>query len=928
MPETWTNLLPVRSDWSSEEGLPTNCLDHNTGRSPPSMPMIQRLPLIREIQLHHQVKIPEMRPLIQGLVHKLYRREIKDHLIDHLPYPSIIDAVGGENCFTQMALNSIEPRVLALQGKMVTVEMLERICTSQMQEPDPWPHFDGGYCDFITDRRDEGYWRGYVGQASILATRISQHCSAIRTGRNDTLHYHIVTSPSAAGYRYSNFIRLWVIRFPVSTEAATKEAFQNILEMSFTRVFQTLAPSVLEQYFGPCPEGSYSTLGLNIVPPLTQGRELSPRVRGEFTKLLENSSDLEIRGWPGTRAQQKHRPRTSAKILMDTQKRPRLTAEDNILALFNAVQRTRELAKMNMWPSCHKETIPWVPLENNNQPLDLRAWFENTSNRIMGIPCFNNDLAAPVGTTEASVGILMDSVPSHTYGEISLPWGLRESGFTETNSLIWVANFQKYKLVPGSFQVSMTPEAATNLFTEVAQELIARSSLRLILLCGRLAEKLSLTEQDLQNNFTLDLQGVSYECWLRLKNNAIERIFVRSPAPLIKLWSNKGSAAVKISTLFRFVSAVSQIKLSTSFYESALTVALVIRGWDDERSGRINPLSPELEKINLTLRIWLGRSGFQEDDDLRSLSESAGGSLRLGMLILLLIAPRFLGIQGLRKIPQSKFKQRGVIPPDTIQRVRLLKEKIQEGLTSVHQSGGGQVSIASHTSALTEETLLMDGDLMADVLEHDSIATSQSDTEEQIPTIDQQPKKKPEITEINRMAFRKGLQLLIGYHFKGHETRKGEVSTYQFNVQHTTFRVHRAPPNHTLFFLRAEIAPIGERHPQAYATEASENDPGIRFGFRVSLRDNEGEESFVGYANSSTWQAIAIANSFVDGLDGDSFEEICRRKRRFVYVDKRLKNVSPELQLFMNGAYRDDQNNVVRYNSAFPKESKPTEQTC
>lgn len=189
-------------------------------------------------------------------------------------------------------------------------------------------------------------------------------------------------------------------------------------------------------------------------------------------------------------------------------------------------------------------------------------------------------------------------------------------------------------------------------------------------------------------------------------------------------------------------------------------------------------------------------------------------------------------------------------------------------------------------------------------------------------------KKTPKTTEVNKMAYKKGLQLLIGYHFKGHESRKGEVSTYQFNCQHTTFRIHQAPPNQTSFFVKAEVAPVGQRHPHAYATNASESDPDMRLGFRVSLLDDKGEDSFVEYPSSSTWQAIAVANSFVDGLEGDSFEEICRRNRRFVWVDKRTKNVPSELQPFVNGAYRDDKNNVVRFNSAFPKVLKPTGQVA
>jgi hypothetical protein len=653
-----------------------------------------------------------------------------------------------------------------------------------------------------------------------------------------------------------------------------------------------------------------------------QGRELSPRVRAEFTKLLEGSADSEIREWPSVRAKQKHRPNASEKSLVETQRCPRFTAEENVNALYAAIQSGKEFGDMAFWPS--KGKVPWTPLGSEIQPLDVKAWFENISNWILNDGCTKSDLAIPIGTTAASIGIMLDSVPTHTYGEISLPWGLRESGFTETNSLIWFTNFQKYKLIPGTFQVGMSRDTDTEFFSKSTQELIEKSSLRVILLCGNFAEKVALTEQDLKNKFILDLQGVRYEIWVRLRHHAIERIFVRSPAPLITLWSNKGSIAVKIDLLFRFVSAVSNTRLSTTFYESALTVALVIRGWDDERSERVDPLEPELEKVNPTLRIWLERLGFREDEDVRRLAECTAGSLRLGLLVLLKVLPRAPPGVGPRKVPQSKTRRIGVISPETMEKVRLLLKDVQKELPPVSKTDTGDVIKPSHTQVSSEDTSLVDEDLIMEAVEHGSATLKELDSEEERLMVERLQEKGPGATEVNQMTYQKGLQLLIGYHFKGHETRKGEVSTYQFNFQHATFRIHQAPPNETSFFVKAEIAPIGERHPHAYATNALRSDPGMRFGFRVSLRDEKGEESFVKYASSSTWQAIAIANSFVDGLDGDSFEVICRRKRRFVWIDKRIKNVPPELQPFINGAYRDDENNIIRFNSASPKVLKPT----
>ncbi|KAJ5365468.1 hypothetical protein N7517_008354 [Penicillium concentricum] len=81
--------------------------------------------------------MPEMGAIVLSLVQKLHRQEIKDPLIEHLAYQSVIDAAGGEKDFTQLAMNAIDPRVFALQGKIITVKMLDSIGVSQMQELDP-----------------------------------------------------------------------------------------------------------------------------------------------------------------------------------------------------------------------------------------------------------------------------------------------------------------------------------------------------------------------------------------------------------------------------------------------------------------------------------------------------------------------------------------------------------------------------------------------------------------------------------------------------------------------------------------------------------------------------------------------------------------------------------------------------------------------
>lgn len=160
---------------------------------------------------------------------------------------------------------------------------LDRIRLSQSREKTPWPNEPGGYCNYITDDRDGEYCRHYVGQSSLLAYRISGHKNAIRNRKCDSLHYYILCNKSSASYRQANFIRSLVLKLPGATASLIRDAFENVMEMTFTRVFQTLPAQILEEYFGPCPEGSFSNVGINIIPPLMQGRELSPTIRGDMT---------------------------------------------------------------------------------------------------------------------------------------------------------------------------------------------------------------------------------------------------------------------------------------------------------------------------------------------------------------------------------------------------------------------------------------------------------------------------------------------------------------------------------------------------------------------------------------------------------------------------------------------------------------------
>ncbi|KAJ5720920.1 uncharacterized protein N7483_008854 [Penicillium malachiteum] len=691
----------------------------------------------------HLIEFPQLKPMITSLVHSLHNGTIKltSDLINHVPYHAVVDAVGGTAAFLNIALNAVDPRVLALQGQTITVEKLYTI--------------------------------------------------------------------------------------------------------------KTLDLSVLD-LFGLRPGGNCSNVGLNIVPPLAQVIELAPTVRGDFAKRLEASDDPEIREWPKIRAKQQHGEESTSKKRLVSENM-RLTPEQNIQALCDAVQKDKMLSESNY--------------------------------------C---------------------SIPCHGDGdEASVPFGLKRTGFTESNSLIWASNLQRYRVILDTLQVG-PQRPNTGMFSAWTQNLIESSNLRLILLCGSFKEDIALTTNDQQHSLTLNLQGIDFKIWLRLglSGDTIERIFVRSHAPLVRMWASKGMAAQKLGALFRFVNSIIGLKLFAAFYQSALTLLLIIRGWDDERSGNAQPLSPEMEKLDPTLRIWLSRLGFTKDGDI--LLGRTGGS-------------------GGQRVPRPSQKNRGAIPRETMQGVRSLLKGVQEAQfhcgenisqtilpetkmqEEAQEAKFSSEELSSHEAPLKSDKPdsddfneeLVSEDLLDDAISNGSIMVE--------PYVPEQP---AEIlrrrTEFNKLSWRRSLELMTGYQFKGHETKKGRVSSYSFGIYYVLFYIHEAPPDCKLFFVKAELAPPGKHHPNAYATRADEIDPGARFALRIAIHDDNGEETFFQFSTSHTWKGIAIANAFVDTFSGDSLQVISQRKRRYLYVHKRIKDVSVELQPLISGAYRNESGEVVK----------------
>lgn len=282
--------------------------------------------------------------------------------------------------------------------------------------------------------------------------------------------------------------------------------FENFLEMVMCRAFQSLPTSSLEEIFGLCPGplGQYSNIGLNVMSPLLQGRSLSPYSRYKVVQLLSDSPDSEICAWTLYRNNENYQPHESPEKLPVR----RYKGKEGYCSAFHQAIST----SLNFEDVQASENI-WCPLEVHT--IDPQSWFRSTiamlqQNNAIGTEA---EMICPVGSSDASIGIVFEATLLHDYnenGQVSLPWGLRESGFQASNSLIWPFNLRRYTGIPESFQVQSFTASAYEILRDAFQELVAGTHLRVIIICGDL-------EDILPTNTTkvpLTLDNMAFDLWI------------------------------------------------------------------------------------------------------------------------------------------------------------------------------------------------------------------------------------------------------------------------------------------------------------------------------------------------------------------------------------------------------------------------------
>lgn len=830
---------------------------------------------------------------------------------------------------------------------------------------------EGGYLSYITDDREQEYWRPYVGQSDNLRLRIRQHIRALCNNEASTLHYFILWKGN--GHRIANFIRLWAMRFPSHADKAIPMILANILEMFMARAFGSLANGILETFFG---RASYSGVGLNVVPPLLQGIGLSPSVRSSYSLQLGDSPDPEIAEWPRIRQQQRTAEAEDT-TRMPSEGSQRLSHGEYLEKLVSAIKL--QLGK----DVTHFD--PNVSLvEHRGNETKLQSLVDECAMDISKNVGAERTFVLPTGSTEARIGIVLDhNVDLSTGGEGAQkhtvpPWGISESGFDESNLLIWPFNLQQATLSSASHQARPLSDVEEGIFSRFNHKLVEATNLRVILLCGSNATK-SMANS---NKISLEFRGLTFNGYVELADGRIRRIYI-SAEPLAHLWANNWRQAQKISELFRFAWIMTGTKEIRDYAcHSAVAQATIIRLYDEERNGR-----PKMtvDTIDPGLLTWLHRKGFRNDQDVRHLENVAGG-LVIGALMLMVVLPacptRFRHGNGQRLVPPSRIKRQNVFDRAKLNEVKKLYQEKSNPEVATESSTGraGPMATAGHSTTELDQEIELEAEVASNLLGdvpdrtamrmikalarekepvspssdnlddpeegfydmvdpqdvNELIAASEQDKIEcaemssdggQVSTMRSsnlnRPKRvyNPRIDAvpghvISKQALKTQAELLSGRFYRGNWQAATNIRFEVHSTVHLVVHTSKAN-NPDGIITRAEIQPYGEKHPNAWATQARDDDPAIRLGFRVTAKDDEKRDYFT-YPRSNSPNSVMRANAFVEWMAGDSDEVIASRPRRFVLVKEHIKHtVSDKMKIFVGGAYTDD--NGVPYKTGSPK---------
>lgn len=471
-----------------------------------------------------------------------------------------------------------------------------------------------GYLSFTTDSRDPDYFRIYVGQTSKGGRRILEHRTAFLSEHCDTLHYYI--SFLGRDHRESQFFTLWVLNGD-GRDAWTRFR-QNVLELLFCFLFQTLPRATLQPYFAVyMAEGEYEAMGLNILSPLFQDGNPSVAARNAAKKLLLCSKDAEIRSWPAYRRKMSHKYHGIHEQSVATFPIQQIATEH--------IEEAQSSLPFSVFP---RETIS-DSVSNSAIESELKKIGQHGDRKSL----------RPFGTLNARIGFLIDGscglddlseTTDHTAITLRPPKDILDCGFNATNVFITTFDF----CPTSAFEIAVMNETnrAPIYHSRSLYNLISASSLHIIFIWGVSAKRcvLEMGYRQLQR-FEIPLRNQIFIAY----GSEMDRspIFIQLPPVPPMGWPNTTSSAVALGDIIKFATQTARVaSIQPYLIDGRLALRTILFYYC--RDFQVDTDLLRFEELDVSLQTWIKKQGFRSDEDIISLACASGGSLVASMLML------------------------------------------------------------------------------------------------------------------------------------------------------------------------------------------------------------------------------------------------------------------------------------------------------
>ncbi|RHZ74490.1 hypothetical protein CDV55_108898 [Aspergillus turcosus] len=504
---------------------------------------------------------------------------------------------------------------------------------------------------------------------------------------------------------------------------------------------------------------------------------------------------------------------------------------------------------------------------------------------------------------------MLNSLASVEAEEAELPWGIRQSGFDESNCLVWLAD-PRHRNFSRISQSNAVRAVLSNTFLQYNQQVIQHSNLRVIILDANDTAQLVLSTSVQANPFKIPLYCGEIGGFLEILHGEVQRVYLQCPSSLTGLWANPGPNLQKMSEIFKYAAALTHTHgIRPYFCNSASAVYHILRTYHEERNGAEKMT---ISNINPIIHAFIFRKGFRNEEDISRL-ETIGGSLTRGLLLLLFT---------LRRTPNKSHKPNAVHQEikGRVHRENVLDQnelyemdQLYAGLnivTPTHENEpNGALSVSTSKSPGSTDHLELT--LVKSLVEAKGKAVIKECGLGQ----EEQDLAEAEINDIDAERLLKDV-------FPESDEDDREPDLVQFNpdsqcqvlvsptvfVRPKSICTKTGHPNlrdrHREEILSGIIYP-GKKHPERWAIDAQDDDPGSKLAFLVTLSHGP---RFV-YAHGEC--AARKANTFMDLMIGDTPESIALRPRR--HINANDPYIARTLNLSDKGTwYTDNRGTLIK----------------